>query len=224
MRTEIIKNLSLNKKSKIIVSYPEAIFEKVLIKKEIGKRILKLSKGEKIELENLNEKLFEYNFNRVDFVSEPGDFSVRGGIVDVFSFSDKLPFRIEFFGDEIESLRTFEIDSQISNNTFLSIEILADLENKESLQERESIFNFLSPNCSIITENELFVQQELDDYFRIVENKYDSNEKENLGKLFYNGLELSEDLKNFLSLNLKKAIKILLKRFLSRLLTKNLIY
>ena len=87
--------------------------------------------------------------------------------MDVFSFSDKLPFRIEFFGDEIESLRTFEIDSQISNNTFLSIEILADLENKESLQERESIFNFLSPNCSIITENELFVQQELDDYFKL---------------------------------------------------------
>ena len=207
MRTEIIKNLSLNKKSKIIVSYPEAIFEKVLIKKEIGKRILKLSKGEKIELENLNEKLFEYDFNRVDFVSEPGDFSVRGGIVDVFSFSDKLPFRIEFFGDEIESLRTFEIDSQISNNTFLSIEILADLENKESLQERESIFNFLSPNCSIITENKLFVQQELDDYFKIVENKYDSNEKENLEKLYYNGLELSEDLKKFSIIEFKKSNK-----------------
>ena len=68
LRTEIIKNLSLSKQSKIIISYPEAIFEKVLVKKEIKKRIFKLSKGEEIELENLNEKLFEYDFNRVDFV------------------------------------------------------------------------------------------------------------------------------------------------------------
>ena len=162
MRTEIIKDLNSNGKSKIIVSYPEAIFEKVLIKKEIKKKTLKISKFQKIELESLNEKLFEYDFNRVDFVSEPGDFSVRGGIVDVFSYSSNLPFRIEFFGNEIESIRSFEIDSQISNNTFSSIEILADIENKESEQERESIFNFLNHDSTIIIENSMFLEKELE--------------------------------------------------------------
>ena len=97
---------------------------------------------------------------------EPGDFSVRGGIVDVFSYSNKLPYRIEFFGDEVESIRTFDIESQVSNNTFESIEILADLENKESSYNRENIFNFISANSVIITENLIFLKDELKDLHR----------------------------------------------------------
>ena len=208
-RTEIIKNLSLKKIPKIIVSYPEAIFEKVLIKKEIKKRILKIAVGQKIELESLNEKLFEYDFNREDFVSEPGDFSVRGGIVDVFSYSNTLPFRIEFFGDEIESIRTFEIESQISNNTFSSVEILADLENKESGQERENIFNFLNPNHTIAVENLLFLKDELDDCFKIIKNRYESkkNEVSRLNNLFYDGVNLNSDLNKFSIIEFKKENK-----------------
>ena len=208
-RTEIIKNLSLKKIPKIIVSYPEAIFEKVLIKKEIKKRTLKIAVGQKIELESLNEKLFEYDFNREDFVSEPGDFSVRGGIVDVFSYSNTLPFRIEFFGDEIESIRTFEIESQISNNTFSSIEILADLENKESSQERENIFNFLNPNHTIAVENLLFLKDELEDCFKIIKNRYESkkNEVSHLNNLFYDGINLNSDLNKFSIIEFKKENK-----------------
>ena len=208
-RTEIIKNLSLKKIPKIIVSYPEAIFEKVLIKKEIKKRILKIAVGQKIELESLNEKLFEYDFNREDFVSEPGDFSVRGGIVDVFSYSNTLPFRIEFFGDEIESIRTFEIESQISNNTFSSVEILADLENKESSQERENIFNFLNPNHTIAVENLLFLKDELEDCFKIIKNRYESkkNEVSHLNNLFYEGINLNSDLNKFSIIEFKKENK-----------------
>ncbi len=208
-RTEIIKNLSLRKKPKIIVSYPEAIFEKVLVKKEIKKRTFQILVGQKIELENLNEKLFEYDFNREDFVSEPGDFSVRGGIVDVFSYSCNLPFRIEFFGDEIESIRTFEIESQISNNTYSSVEILADLENKDSDQKRESIFNFLNPDCTIIIENMLFLQDELEEYYKTIRNKYESkkSDKENLNNLFYDGINLKSDLNKFSIIEFKKESK-----------------
>ena len=208
-RTEIIKNLSLKKIPKVIVSYPEAIFEKVLIKKEIKKRTLKIAVGQKIELESLNEKLFEYDFNREDFVSEPGDFSVRGGIVDVFSYSNTLPFRIEFFGDEIESIRTFEIESQISNNTFSSVEILADLENKESSQERENIFNFLNPNHTIAVENLLFLKDELEDCFKIIKNRYESkkNEVSHLNNLFYDGINLNSDLNKFSIIEFKKENK-----------------
>ncbi len=208
-RTEIIKDLSLKKTPKIIVSYPEAIFEKVLIKKEIKKRILKIAIGQKIELENLNEKLFEYDFNREDFVSQPGDFSVRGGIVDVFSYSNNLPFRIEFFGNEIESIRTFEIESQISNNTYSSVEILADIENKESSQERENIFNFLNPNHTIAIENLLFLKNELEDCFKIIKNRSESkkNEVSHLNNLFYDGINLNSDLNNFSIIEFKKKNK-----------------
>ena len=208
-RTEIIKDLSLKKIPKIIVSYPEAIFEKVLIKKEIKKRILKIAIGQKIELENLNEKLFEYDFNREDFVSQPGDFSVRGGIVDVFSYSNTLPFRIEFFGNEIESIRTFEIESQISNNTYSSVEILADIENKESSQERENIFNFLNPNHTIAIENLLFLKNELEDCFKIIKNRSESkkNEVSHLNNLFYDGINLNSDLNNFSIIEFKKKNK-----------------
>ena len=207
-RTEIIKDLNSNGQPKIIVSYPEAIFEKVLIKKEIKKKTLKISTTQKLELESLNEKLFEYDFNRVDFVSEPGDFSVRGGIVDVFSYSNSLPFRIEFFGNEIESIRSFEIDSQISNNTFASIEILADIENKESKKERDSIFNFLSQDCIIIIENSMFLKEELENCFKIIEKKYGDNHiaTDNLKNLYYNGLSLISDLNKFSTIEFKKSI------------------
>ena len=204
-RTEIIKNLSLKKESKVIVSYPEAIFEKVLVKKEVKKRTLKISIGQEIELESLNEKLFEYNFNRQDFVSEPGDFSVRGGIVDVFSYSSVLPYRIEFFGNEIESIRTFEIESQISNNSMSSVEILADLENKEFSQERESIFDFLNSDNKIVIENLLFLKEELQEYFKAIKNNYRKNDKENLNNLFYSGVNLESDLNKFSIIQFGKA-------------------
>ena len=208
LRTEIIKNLSLKSKPKIIVTYPEAIFEKVLIKKEIKNRKFKISIGQKIKLENLNERLFEYDFNKEDFVSQPGDFSIRGGIVDIFSYSNQLPFRIEFFGDEIESIRTFEIDSQMSNKTFKSIEILADLENKNSIQSRESLMDFLNPETLILIENSLYVQDELRNSYKLLKEKTysDEIEKENLNNLFYNGKNFNLDLNKFSTIEFKKEI------------------
>ena len=208
LRTEIIKNLSLKSKPKIIVTYPEAIFEKVLIKKEIKNRKFKISIGQKIKLENLNERLFEYDFNKEDFVSQPGDFSIRGGIVDIFSYSNQLPFRIEFFGNEIESIRTFEIDSQMSNKTFKSIEILADLENKHSIQSRESLIDFLNPETLILIENSLYVQDELRNSYKLLKEKTysDEIEKENLNNLFYDGKKFNLDLNKFSIIEFKKEI------------------
>ncbi|MFL2666435.1 MAG: transcription-repair coupling factor [Flavobacteriaceae bacterium] len=208
LRTEILKNLSLKSNPKIIVTYPKALSEKVLIKKEIRKRKFKISIGQKIKLEVLNEKLFEYDFNKEDFVSQPGDFSIRGGIVDVFSYSNQLPFRIEFFGDEIESIRTFELESQMSNNTFKSIDILADLENKNSIHSRESLMDFLNPDTLILIENSLYVQDELINSYKLLKEKANSNEieKENVNNLFYNGQNFNLDLNKFLTIEFKKEI------------------
>ena len=200
LRTELIR--SLNSSKNLIVTYPEAIFEKIIIKKEIKKRFIKIKTGDLISLESFNEKLFDLEFNREDFVIEPGDFSVRGGIVDVFSFSNNKPFRIEFFGDEIESIRTFDIETQVSNNTLKSIEILGDLENKEIDYERENIFNFIDNNSLIITENIDLLKNSLSNSFEKATSK--SNDKTELDKLFYSGKSLVQDLSKLSVVELNK--------------------
>ncbi|MBT5596512.1 MAG: transcription-repair coupling factor, partial [Flavobacteriaceae bacterium] len=205
-RTEVIKNLSSRGNSQIIVTYPEAIFEKILQKKEIKKRILKISVGKALNLEILNEQLFDFEFNREDFVLEPGDFSVRGGIIDVFSFSNDLPYRIEFFGDEVESIRTFHIESQLSNKTFESIEILADLENKENNYKREDLFSFINKNSIVITENLFFLKDKLEDLYSYLSEKNSNQNRfnqEQINKLFYSGISLFQDLKKFSVIDLK---------------------
>ena len=200
LRTELIR--SLNSSKNLIVTYPEAIFEKIIIKKEIKKRFIKIKTGDLISLESFNEKLFDLEFNREDFVIEPGDFSVRGGIVDVFSFSNNKPFRIEFFGDEIESIRTFDIETQVSNKTLKSIEILGDLENKEIDYERENIFNFIDNNSLIITENIDLLKNSLSNSFEKVTSK--SNDKIELDKLFYSGKSLVQELSKLSVVELNK--------------------
>ena len=95
LRAEVLNRINSRKKPAVIVSYAEAIFEKVVTKKDLDKKTLKISVNDKIAIDFINEVLFEYNFKRVDFVTEPGEFSVRGGIVDVFSFSNDNPYRID---------------------------------------------------------------------------------------------------------------------------------
>ena len=202
LRTELIRNLSSNSSKNLIVTYPEAVFEKIIIKKDIKKRFLKIKTEDIMSLESFNEKLFDLEFNREDFVVEPGDFSVRGGIVDVFSYSNNKPYRIEFFGDEIESIRTFDIETQISNNTLKSVEILGDLENKEIDYQRDNIFNFIGDNSIIITENIELLKDSLSNSFeKLISN---NKGKIELNNLFYNGDSIGKDLNKFSVIELNK--------------------
>ena len=202
LRTELIRNLSSNSNKNLIVTYPEAVFEKIIIKKDIKKRFLKIKTEDIMSLESFNEKLFDLEFNREDFVVEPGDFSVRGGIVDVFSYSNNKPYRIEFFGDEIESIRTFDIETQISNNTLKSVEILGDLENKEIDYQRDNIFNFIGDNSIIITENIELLKDSLSNSFeKLISN---NKGKIELNSLFYNGESIDKDLNKFSVIELNK--------------------
>ena len=202
LRTELIRNLSSNSNKNLIVTYPEAVFEKIIIKKDIKKRFLKIKTEDIMSLESFNEKLFDLEFNREDFVVEPGDFSVRGGIVDVFSYSNNKPYRIEFFGDEIESIRTFDIETQISNNTLKSVEILGDLENKEIDYQRDNIFNFIGDNSIIITENIELLKDSLSNSFeKLISN---NKGKIELNNLFYNGESIEKDLNKFSVIELNK--------------------
>mgnify|MGYP001157340484 FL=1 len=126
-RTEVIEALSKTRKKVLVVTYPEAIVEKVIDKKKYNENNIVLNVGEDLELDLLNELLIDMSFEKVDYVYEPGQFSVRGGIIDVFSYSHELPFRIELFGDQIESLREFNPVDQLSIVTHQKVKIVPNI-------------------------------------------------------------------------------------------------
>ena len=158
LRAEVLSRLEQG--VKVVVSYSEALFEKVLTRQQLDKNTLSLKRGEHLSLDTLNETLFEYQFQRVDFVSEPGEFSVRGGIVDVFSFSNDTPYRIEFFSDTIESIRTFDVESQLSLLQVPSVVIIPNIENKLAGEQRTSFLSLLPEDTVIFAQDfELFASK-----------------------------------------------------------------
>ncbi|MDO4880995.1 MAG: transcription-repair coupling factor [Capnocytophaga sp.] len=160
LRAEVLSRLAQADANFVIVSYTEALFEKVITRKELEKNTLTLRVGETLSLDTLNETLFEYHFNRVDFVTEPGEFSVRGGIVDVFSFSNDTPYRIEFFGEQIDSIRTFDVESQLSIVRVNQVVIIPNIENKSVEENRQSFLESLSENASLFVKDvELFTDK-----------------------------------------------------------------
>lgn len=166
LRSEVLNRINSRKKPAIIVTYPSALFEKVITKKELERNTLTLNVGEQISLDFVNEVLFEYQFNRVDFVTDPGEFAVRGGIVDVFSFSNDEPYRIEFFGDEIDSIRTFDIETQLSNEKVKKIRILPNVENKKLQEKRESFINYISNQTVVFIKNQELLNHRLDQLYK----------------------------------------------------------
>ena len=165
LRAEVLNRINSRKKPVIIVTYPEALFEQVITKKELEKSTLKLKVGEEISLDFINEILHEYNFKRSDFVTEPGEFSVRGGIIDVFSFSNDDPYRIEFFGDEVDSIRSFDVETQLSNTKLTKINIMPNVENKLLDEHRESFLQYVSSNTIIFSKNIEALTAKLDELF-----------------------------------------------------------
>jgi transcription-repair coupling factor (superfamily II helicase) len=165
LRAEVLSRISSRRKPALIVTYPDALFEKVVTRKELEKNTLKISKGDALSLDFLNETLFEYHFKRVDFVSEPGEFSVRGGILDVFSFSHDEPYRLEFFGDEIESIRSFDVETQLSTARISKISILPNITDKLLHESRVSFLEYISPDTVVILKNPSLCQGRLDQLF-----------------------------------------------------------
>jgi transcription-repair coupling factor (superfamily II helicase) len=149
-RTEVLNILTSGIRKFIIVSYPEAIAEKVVNKKFLTKNTLKLSTGEQVNMDFILELLVEYEFERTDFVVEPGQFSIRGGLVDVFSFSCEHPYRIEFSGDSVASLRTFDPSTQLSLKQLEELTIIPDIRvNPDRKITYEPIFAFLPERTAV---------------------------------------------------------------------------
>ncbi|MBD0723707.1 transcription-repair coupling factor [Flavobacterium sp. L1I52] len=178
LRAEVLNRINSRKKPAVIVSYPEALFEKVVTRRDLDKNTLKVHVGDKISIDFINEVLFEYEFKRVDFITEPGEFSVRGGIVDVFSFSNDNPYRIEFFGNEVDSIRTFDVATQLSIEQQKKITIIPNVENKLFQENRESFLDYISEQTVLFIQNTEDVLAQLDKQFARAEEAFEKLSKD----------------------------------------------
>ena len=201
LRAEVLNRINSRKKPAVIVTYPDALFEKVVTRRELEKNTLKIKLNDTLSLDFLNEVLFEYKFKRVDFVTEPGEFSLRGGIMDVFSFSNDEPYRIEFFGDEVDSIRTFDVESQLSNQKVKKITIIPNVEHKFLDENRESIFKYIAPNTIVFSKNLDHLYNRVDDFFKKAEEEFGklSNEIKRAQpiELFANSEVIKSQLRDF---------------------------
>lgn len=206
LRAEVLNRINSRKKPAVIVTYPDALFEKVVTRKELDKNTLKIKLEDTISLDFLNEVLFEYQFKRVDFVTEPGEFSVRGGIVDVFSFSHDEPYRIEFFGDEVDSIRTFDVETQLSTEKVSKITIIPNVANKQISESRESFLKYVSEKTVVFIKNETLLYDRLDSLFSKAKETFSNITSElkhaEPKDLFVNASVLKKQLLKFRTINI----------------------
>ncbi|RED94146.1 transcription-repair coupling factor [Marinoscillum furvescens] len=149
-RAEVLNQINSQKSKGLqIITYPDALYEKVINKRSLLENTFKATVGEKLDVEFLSELLTSYDFERTDFVYEAGQFSVRGGIIDVFSFAHDYPYRLELFGDEIESIREFDPESQLSTTSLEEVTLIPNVQTKLLKEERQSFFEFI-PDDTIV--------------------------------------------------------------------------
>ncbi len=149
MRAEVLNQLSNHPEGNVIVTYPEAISEKVINKKALSSNTFLIKKGEVLDRVFLEEFLHTYDFEKTDFVYEAGQFAIRGGIIDVFSFANEFPYRIELFGDEVDSIRSFDPGSQLSVDALEKINLMPNVQTRLVQEERQSLLDFISTNSRI---------------------------------------------------------------------------
>lgn len=206
-RTEVLNKVSLNNKKYIIISYPEAIVETVISQSGLETNTLQVKTGDKISTDFINEFLYEYGFERVDFVYEPGQFSIRGSIVDIFSFSHEDPYRLDFFGDEIETIRSFNIENQISKSSFGNITIVPNIQNDNIEGERISFIDFIQNETLFFGNNlKLFIEHVNDIHrYTILEKA----EQKNIDEIIVSGENIKKQLidKTVLELGFNSAFQ-----------------
>ncbi len=162
LRTEVLSRLSTtaDQQPLFIVTCPEAVAELVVSKQELDTRMVVLSQGETINTDETVVQLRELGFHEVDYVYEPGQFALRGSILDVYSFSHERPYRIDLFGDDIDSIRTFDVDTQLSKDSCDHIEIVPELGVED--QGKEPFFTFLPADTLLVVKDFLYIRDAID--------------------------------------------------------------
>jgi transcription-repair coupling factor (superfamily II helicase) len=159
----------------IVVSYPEAIQEKVITKKSLERNTLEIKLNERLSTEFIQEFLIENKFERTDFVYEPGQFAIRGGIVDIYSFAHELPYRIEFYNDKIESIRCFDPSTQLSEKNIGFVTIIPNIQTGIVKEEQETFFKFIAKNTLFFIKDLEYVYQCIQASQEVTEQNYGSN-------------------------------------------------
>lgn len=158
LRTEVLARLK-QEKPVTVVTYPDALAEKVVSQKSLDERMLCLRIGQHIDTEVITGELVKYGFHRVDYVYEPGQFAMRGSILDVYSFASEYPYRIDFFGDEIDSIRTFEVDSQLSKEKKDAVSIVPEL--SEASDGDVCLLEFVPETCVLWVKDLMWVRERI---------------------------------------------------------------
>ena len=158
LRTEVLSRLE-KKDPVCIVTYPDALAEKVVTRQQLTDRTIRVKVGQQIETEKLVDELTGFGFERVDYVYEPGQFATRGSIVDVYSFASEYPYRIDFFGDEVDSIRTFEVESQLSKEKKESVQIVPEL--SKASDNAISFMDFIPEETVIWAKDVLWVRERI---------------------------------------------------------------
>jgi transcription-repair coupling factor (superfamily II helicase) len=176
LRTEVLNHLASGKRKGIIVSYPESVMEKVISRRNLKKNTFSISRGDRLSIEFLEEVLHEYNFERVDFVYEPGQYSIRGSIADIFSYSDDMPYRVDFFGEEVDSIRTFNTDDQLSVSLIKQFSVIPNIQDISIEEVSDSFTDFLPPSSLIWMEDAPFIREKINNIYDITVQKEDSGQ------------------------------------------------
>ena len=145
-----------------IITYPEALFEKVVLPKTLSANIISIKQGDTIDPNSIYEKFVGYGFERTDFVYEPGQFAVRGGILDIYSFGNEKPYRVELFGNEVDSIRIFDPETQLSERKLLQVTIIPNVETQFDSGEKVSLPEFLPANTVVWTEDWEFIKEKIE--------------------------------------------------------------
>ena len=209
LRTEVLNRLNFDKKKKIIVATASSLSEKVLKKEDFKAISHTIKVGDQLDFDFTEELLNQFNFNYTDFVSEPGEFSVRGGIVDVFSYAYEKPFRITFFGNEVESIKEFDIETQLSTGKVNEFELVSNM-NFAVLGSKVSLLDLLPKDSFIVTKNAYLTVKKLKDFYEKAEQKFETLSKEIKHQkpeiLFVSDDVFLRDLEKFKSIDFSSVI------------------
>lgn len=188
LRTEVLNLIGKTDKTPAIVTYPEAIMEKVIAPDRLKSNTFTVSKGDNLSRDFMLELLAEYEFERCDFVYEPGQYAVRGSLVDVFSFAGDEPFRLDFFGDTIESIRYFDIETQLTQSTPDQVSIIPDIQHKLDDEARIAFFEFM-PESTLFWFNDLnFTVERINQVIEsTTQDQLNELEKDNTNQLVIEG-------------------------------------
>lgn len=200
LRTEVLNKINSGRSPKVIVAYAGALSEKVLKKEDFKAISHHIKVGDQLDFDFVDELLNHYHFQQTDFVSEPGEFSVRGGIVDVFSYSYEKPYRITFFGNEVESIKTFDIETQLSVDKVKDFQLVSNM-NFSVTGSRVSLLQLLPKESYVISKNGMIGMQKIRTFYEKSLEKYETLSKDIAHRtpqeLFISDQEFLFDYKKF---------------------------